>query len=133
MRSIHRHLALASALIMAAASAVTPAVAETTTVKVPFSFDVSGKTFPAGDYWLHRDDQGDYVTLAAKGSPRYFTSCLVTPGSPTPWEHKIAVNFDTVGQEHFLESIQYGTLISGRLDKKALESERLSMAHSAGR
>jgi hypothetical protein len=133
MQSIHRHLALAPAFILAAALAVTPAIAETTTVKVPFSFDVAGETFPAGDYWLHRDDQGDYVTLEAKGSPRYFTSCLVGPGAPAPWEHHVALKFDTVGQTHLLQSIQYGTLVSGRLDKKALESERVSMASSGGR
>jgi hypothetical protein len=133
MQSIHRHLAFASACIIAVALAVTPAIAETTTVKVPFSFDVAGKTFPAGDYWLHRDDQGDYVTLEAKGSPRYFTSCLVGPGAAAPWEHNIALKFDTVGQTHLLQSIQYGTLVSGRLDKKALESERASMASSGDR
>jgi hypothetical protein len=132
MQSMRRHFAFAPAFIMAAALAVTPAIAETTTVKVPFSFDVAGKTFPAGDYWLHRDDQGDYVTLEAKGSRKYFTSCLVGPGAPAPGEHHIALKFDTIGQTHLLQSIQYGALVSGRLDKKALESERISMANSAG-
>jgi hypothetical protein len=132
MQSIRHRIALVPALILASAFAVSPAVAETTSVKVPFSFEVAGKTFPAGDYWLHRDDQSDAVTLTAKSAPRYFTSCLIGPGSPNPWQYKVALNFDTVGQTHLLQSIQYGTLISGRLDKKALESERASMMHSTG-
>ncbi|UWZ82953.1 hypothetical protein [Occallatibacter riparius] len=132
MRSI-LHIALASAVIVAAALSASPAVAQTITVKVPFSFEVAGKTFPAGNYWLSRDDQRDYVTLAAKSSSQYHTSCLIGPGTPSPSESKVALNFDTVGQTHLLQSIQYGTMISGKLDRQALESERVSMAHSVGR
>jgi hypothetical protein len=132
MQSIRRRIAFVPALIMAAAFAVSPAVAETTSVKVPFSFNVAGEAFPAGDYWIQRDDLGDSVTLAAKGSSQHFTS-LIGPGAPPPWEHKVALNFDLVGKTHLLESIQYGTLITGRLDKKALESERGSLARSGGR
>jgi hypothetical protein len=133
MQSIHHRVASAAALFMAATLAVSPAVAETTSVKVPFSFNVAGKTFPAGDYWIHRDDQGDFVILAAKASSLYFAECLIGPGIPNPSEYKIALKFDTVGQTHLLQSIQYGTLISGKLDKKELESERVSTAHSGDR
>ena len=133
MQSIHHRIASAAALVMTAALAIRPAVAETTNVKVPFSFNVAGKTFPAGDYWIERDDQRESVTLEAKGSSQHFT-CLIGPGEPPPSEYKVALKFDLVGQTHLLESIQYGTMISGRLDKKALESERASMmARSAGR
>lgn len=131
MQSIPRCIASAFVLIMAAALAEGTAAAETTSVKVPFSFNVAGEMFPAGDYWVQRDDRGASVTLAAKSSSQHFTS-LIGPGAPAPWEYKIALRFDTVGQTHLLESIQYGTLTTGRLDKKALESERGSL-QSGGR
>ena len=131
MQSIRHRIALASAIIVAAGLAAIPAAAETTSVKVPFSFNVAGQTFPAGDYWIERDNQFHCVTLEAKGSLQHFTS-LIGPGAPPPWEHKVALKFDTVGQAHFLESIQYGTLTTGRLDKKALENERASSPYSGG-
>jgi hypothetical protein len=132
MQSIHHRIASVAALIMTAALGVGPAVAETANVKVPFSFNVAGETFPAGYYWIQRDDLRDFVTLAAKGSSQHFT-CLIGPGTPSPSQYKVALNFDQVGQTHLLQSIQYGTLISRRLDKKALESERASVARSGGR
>ena len=131
MQSIRHRIAI-PAMIMAAALATSQAVAETTTIKVPFSFKVDGETFPAGDYRIRHDDRGSFVTLAAKDSPQSFTS-LIGPGAPSPWEYKIALKFDLVGQTHLLQSIQYGTMITGKLDKKALESERGSLERSGGR
>jgi hypothetical protein len=130
-QSICHRIAIASAILVAAGLAAIPAAAETTTIKVPFSFNVAGQSFPAGDYWIDRDNLGKFVTLAAKGSSQHFTS-LIGPGAPPPWEHKVALKFDLVGQVHFLESIQYGTLTTGRLDKKALASERASSPYSGG-
>ncbi|HYK36084.1 hypothetical protein [Alloacidobacterium sp.] len=123
MHSTLRRIAIAPALIMAAALAASPAVAETTTIKVPFSFEAAGKTFPAGDYSICRDDRGSFVTLASKGSSRSFSTILAA-GTSNPREYKIALNFDLVGQTHHLQSIQYGTMITNKLDRKALESER---------
>ncbi len=132
MHSIHHRLALAPIMIMAALLASNPAVAETTTVKVPFSFKVAGETFPAGDYLIRHDDRGNFVTLAPRGLSQSFTS-IVGPGTPSPWEHKIALKFDLVGQTHLLQSIQYGTMITSKLDKEALERERSSEEYSSGR
>jgi hypothetical protein len=132
MQSIRHRLALAPAVIMAAALAAHPAVAETTTIKVPFNFRVAGETFPAGDYRIRHDDRGSFVTLAAKNSSQSFTS-LIGPGAPSPREYKIALKFDLVGQTHFLQSIQYRTMITGKLDKEALKSERSSEEYSSGR
>lgn len=134
MQSTLRRIAIAPALIMAAALAASPAVAETTTIKVPFSFEVAGKTFPAGDYLIHRDDKDNFVTLAPKGSSQSFSSILGA-GAANPWEYKIALKFDLVGQTHLLQSIQYGTMITNTLDRKALESERERgpVAHPGGR
>jgi hypothetical protein len=132
MQFIHHRLALAPVVIMAVALAANPAVAETTTVTVPFSFKVAGKTFPAGDYWIRHDDRGNFVTLAPQGSSQSFSS-IIGPGVPSPWEYKIALKFDLVGQTHLLQSIQYGTMITGKLDKEALKSERSSEEYSSGR
>ena len=132
MQFIHHRLAFAPVVIMAALLAANPAVAETTTVKVPFSFKAAGKTFPAGDYLIRHDDRGNFVTLAPRGLSQSFTS-IIGPGTPSPWEYKIALKFDLVGQTHLLQSIQYGTMITGKLDKEALKSERSSEEYSSGR
>jgi hypothetical protein len=132
MQSTRHRIAIAPAVIMAAALATFPAVAETTSIKVPFSFKVAAETFPAGDYSIRRDDRGNFVTLAPEGSSQSF-SCLIGPGAPSPREYKIALKFDLVGQTHLLQSIQYGTMITGKLDKEAQVSERGSLEHSGDR
>ena len=130
MRFILHRIILASAAMVAVALATNVARAETT-VKVPFSFIVAGKVFPAGLYAIERDEKGHgFVTLAAKGSPQSI-SCLLVPGAPEPTERKVALNFDLIGQTHVLQSIQYGAQITSRLDKKALANEHDSL--QAGR
>jgi hypothetical protein len=116
MQSILHRAALASAVIMIAVFASSRALAETQTVKVPFSFTVAGETFPAGDYSISHADFADFVTLAPIGSSRSF-STVVGPGSPGPEERKIALNFGEVGQTHVLQSIQYGAKITRKLNK----------------
>jgi hypothetical protein len=123
MQSILRRIAIVPAVILAAGLAANPAVAETTTIKVPFSFKVAGETFPAGEYSIHHDERCNLVTLASKGSSRSFTS-IVGAGTSSPWKYKIALKFDLVGQTHLLQSIQYGTMITRELDKRELESDR---------
>jgi hypothetical protein len=131
MQSILRRIAIVPAVIMAAGLAANSAVAETTTIKVPFSFKVAGETFPAGDYSIHHDERCNFVTLAPKGSSRSFSSILGA-GTSSPWKYKIALKFDRVGQTHLLQSIQYGTMITRELDKRELESDR-DLAEPSGR
>ena len=126
MQSIRQSLSLASAVIMAAFAAVS-VQAQTANVAVPFSFNVAGKTFPPGNYRICRNDAGDSVTLVAKGSSQSFTS-LIGPGALNPWEHKIALKFDEVGQEHLLQSIEFGPKVTSNLDRKTLASERARAA-----
>ena len=134
MQSILHRVAIAPAVIMAVTLAANPAVAETTSIKVPFSFEVAGKTFPAGDYSIRHDIGTYFVTLASKASPQNFSS-VVGPGEPSLRDYKIALKFDLVGQTHLLQSIQCGTMITSKLDRKALgsERERGPVAHSGGR
>jgi hypothetical protein len=115
MKSILRNLALAPALMAAAALMTTSAMAETA-IKVPFNFTVGGKVFPAGRYVVERDDSGSFVSLINRDVP-VVASWVLTPGSPAPTETKIALKFDEVGHTHVLQSIQYGGLITSKLDK----------------
>jgi hypothetical protein len=122
MQSILRKLVLAPAVLAAAALAISSATAETT-IKVPFAFTVAGQNFPAGRYLVQRDDSGSFVTLASKDSTRS-TTWVLGPGAPGPTENKVALKFDDTGRTHALQSIQYGSMITSRLDKKTAESER---------
>ena len=131
MRSIFYRIVVASAVVAGAALATTSARAEAV-IKVPFSFNVDGKAFPAGLYAVRHDDRGNFVTLAAKGSEQSFSTILV-PGEPDPTDRKVALNFDVVGQTHFLRTIQYGPMSTSVLDKKAVQSERASLQRSGGR
>ena len=132
MRFLLHRFVLAPAVMVAAALATNVAKAETT-IKVPFSFIVAGKTFPAGLYVISRDEKDHgYVTLLAKGSGQSY-SCLLEPGAPDPTDRKVALNFDLVGQTHLLQSIQYGPMITAKLDKKSLANERQNLQNSGGR
>ena len=131
MQSILHKFVLASAAIAATALATNSAMAETT-IKVPFAFTVAGQAFPAGRYLVQRDDSGGFVTLSNRNSSQS-ASWVLSPGAPAPTENKIAVNFDAVGHTHVLQSIQYGSMITSRLDKKNAESERNSDRLSGGR
>jgi hypothetical protein len=128
MQSILRKLALAPA-VLAAAALMTPSAMAETTIKVPFSFTVGGTVFPAGRYVVERDDSGSFVSLINRDVPKV-ASWVLTPGSPDPTENKIALRFDQVGHTHVLQSIQYGSLITSKLDKNI---ERQSNQLSEGR
>jgi len=116
MQAILHRVVIASVVIMIAVFASNRALAESKTVKVPFSFTVAGETFPPGDYSVSHSDFANFITLAPKGSPRSF-STVVGPGAPGPQERKIALNFGEVGQTHVLQSIQYGPRITRKLDR----------------
>jgi hypothetical protein len=131
MQSMLRNLVLAPAVMAAAALVTSPAMAETT-IKVPFTFTVAGKIFPAGRYLVIRADSGSFVTLANRESSQSATWVL-GPGTPDPTENRIALKFDEVGRTHVLQSIQYGSMITSKLDKKSTASERDSEPVSGGR
>lgn len=131
MRFILHNLILAPAIVAAAALVTNSAMAETT-LKVPFSFTVEGKYCPAGLYSVVQDNTGSFVTLLSKNSPQSFT-WVIGPGSPNPNDQKIAMRFDHSGQTHALQSIQVGSMITSRLDKKTRENKQMSDRLSQGR
>jgi hypothetical protein len=131
MKSIVSKFVLAPAALAAFALVASSAMA--TTVKVPFNFTAGGKVCPAGDYTVTHDDTGSFVTLAHKGSSEIFTY-VVGPGAEDPTARKVSLKFDAVGDAHVLQSIQYGSVVTSRLDKKSThDSERESTRLTGGR
>jgi hypothetical protein len=130
MRSIFHNPILASAL-MAATFAASSAMAETT-LKVPFSFTAAGKNLPAGLYSVKKDSTGNFVTLTSKDSLQSYTWVL-GPGAPDPTDKSIVLKFDDLGQTHALRSIQFKSMTTAQLDKRAAETERASARLSQGR
>ncbi len=121
---------LAPAVLAAAALAAHSAIAETI-VKVPFSFTAEGKTCPAGTYVVNKDS--GFITLTHKGYPESFM-WVVGPGAPALTDSKVALTFDQLGGTHVLQSVQYGAVITSRLDKKTLrDAERESTRLTGGR
>lgn len=118
MKSILSKFVLAPAVLAAAVLATSSATAETT-IKVPFQFTAAGQVCPAGYYTVRHDDNSGYVTLFRKGAPQSFMYVL-GPGAADHSDTKVALKFDQLSGTHVLQSIQYGPLVTGRLDKKDL-------------
>jgi hypothetical protein len=124
MRFILRKVILASAFGAALALAGNSAMAATR-VNVPFNFSVAGKTLPAGGYNLVHDPTSAFVTLRSLDSNDSYT-WLLTPG-PSEYDKKIALKFHEGNGTHVLQSVQYGSMVTPRLDKKnSIEIERES-------
>lgn len=123
MRIHLRNIILAPAVLAVATLAATSAHAEAT-LKVPFSFKAVGKDCPAGDYVVSKDIKSNMVTLRSKESARSFTF-LTGPGDPSPTATGVTLRFDETGSGHELRSVQYGSTITPRLDKKTKPSEHV--------
>ena len=132
MKSIFSRSVLAAAAIAAVALVANSAAAETT-LKVPFNFTVGNQVLPAG-YYTVSHDKGNFVTLMHKGGSSEMLTYVVGPGSAEPNDTKVSITFDKVGDAHLLQSIQYGRVITSRLDKKSLrDAERDSTRLTGGR
>lgn len=124
MRSILRKVILASAFGAAVALAGNSAMAATR-VNVPFNFKIAGATLPAGSYQIVHDSTSAFVTLRSIDSNASYT-WLLTPG-PSEESKKIVLKFDDRNGTHVLQSVQYGSMITPRLDKsKSIDLERES-------
>lgn len=116
------HTVLASAALMAAAVLATNSAMAETTLKVPFSFTVAGKTCPAGRYTVKENAIGSYVTLTNEDSSRVFT-WILGPGSPNYAAGNVVLKFDVMGRSHLLRSVQMGPMTTRVLDKNADNNE----------
>jgi hypothetical protein len=128
MRSKLSTLVLASTALAAAALATLPAVAETTTkLTVPFSFTVDGQSLPAGEYSVKRDNV--FVRLEGKDASQSF----VWVAAPTATKGDMVIlKFDPRGETHVLQSVQYGPLVTNRLDKKSSKANEMSPQYVPG-
>ncbi len=95
MGSILRNFVLAPAAMAAAALATNTAMAET--LKVPFTFTVDGKDFPAGLYSVQRQSSQNLVTLISKDASQSFT-WVVAPGDPAPTDTAVTLRFSELGE-----------------------------------
>jgi hypothetical protein len=109
-------MVLAPALV--AAAVVTPQLASAAVLHVPFAFSVNGQTLPAGDYTVHPELGGNSVVLASPDYKKQF-NWLLSSGDPDPGSSKIAMLFDSTDSGYALRSIQYKSLVTSRIDKKA--------------
>ena len=114
MRSILSKVILAPALLAAAALAPIAAHAEKS-VKVPFSFTLNGESWPAGMYQISQDSSRTCLTLSNAEKSVTF---VLHSGEPSPGEKHVVLKFDQMGAWHTLRSIQYGSLITPRLDEQ---------------
>jgi hypothetical protein len=124
MHSMFRKVILASTVGVAATLTANTALAANI-VHVPFNFTVAGKTLPAGNYDVKHQPTGGFVTLEDMASSQSFTWILI-PGGPGPYDKKVSLKFDNRNDAHVLQSIQYGPMVTPRLDKdeKHINSER---------
>src|ERR1700722_13656578 len=120
MRSILQNVILASAIVSTALA--TNSAMAATKVNVPFNFTAAGKPLPAGSYLVRQDSTGSFVTLESVDSSESLT-WLLTPGQPEPTERKVVLRFDDKGNIHTLQSIQFGSMITQRLDKAINKKE----------
>lgn len=117
MKNLPRMIALASAML---AFAVTSALAETTTVKVPFAFVASGRQCPAGVYTVARDTEFNVVRLQSADGARHF-QWIIGPGQPSPYDTSVVLTFDKWGNDYSLRTVQYRDKTTRRLDQKVPE------------
>jgi hypothetical protein len=105
-----------AAVVLTSATLITHAAKAETILKVPFSFTVAGQSMPAGLYSVSQDSYHNMVILKAKDAPKSFSAVLL-PGDPNPNEIHIALKFQEAGSAHTLQTIQYGSRVTPRLDK----------------
>ena len=111
-------LLLAPALLAAIALTAQPAVAASR-VNIPFNFVAAGTACPAGVYIVTEENYG--TTLRLKGLTHSFV-WITGPAAPSPSDHRAILNFDRVGSTHLLRTVQYGAMITSRLDGNVKEA-----------
>ena len=130
MRTNFFKLVLAPAVIAVAALAAAPVMAESTTVKLSFPFKVAGKTLPAGTYSLERDDAAKIMKLQSADASQTFTWTADTTKSFDSSD-QVVLHFDE-GRTPSLQSIQYGSLVSSKLEKKMKNADNAPARSTGG-
>jgi hypothetical protein len=116
-------------LAVLATVAFTAQTASAASVRVPFNFEINGKTLPAGTYSVTRDLNGSFVTLESEDC-KYAYTWYALRGEPMQPGRDITLRFDEYGSEYALQSVQFNSLITPKLDKHFSErhlGERATM------
>ena len=124
MRNSFSKFILAPAFMAAAALATIPAMAETTTINVPFDFNIAGQTLPAGAYSVQHDAVGSFVRLQSQQSSQSFVWTASPSAEKGNW---VTLKFDRQGNTFTLNSVKAGPMLTSRLDKNTAASERMSI------
>ena len=108
MRNILRSLVLAPVVMTAVALASNSALAATTMVNVPFSFQAAGKVCPAGQYSVDRDTNHNFVILQNRQTAQTFRWVL-GPGDAATKDSIVKLHFDKHELGYSLESVEIGS------------------------
>jgi hypothetical protein len=119
MRINFKSFVLTPAVLAVAALATTTAVAESHVIDVPFKFVAAGHTCPAGNYSVSEDNNGGTVRLSNRQNGFVW---ILEPGDATVRDHHVVLTFDVAGQNYLLRSVQFGSMITPRIDNKYKES-----------
>jgi hypothetical protein len=125
MKSTLSKIVLASAVVAAAAFASIPAMAsasDSVSINVPFSFTVNGKSLPAGTYQVRWDRTG-FVTMQSNSAVETF---LWNPYETATTDPRVTLRFKEQGEQHVLQSIQYGAMSTPRLTQKTRKNEEMA-------
>ncbi|HEY2861375.1 MAG TPA: hypothetical protein VGJ21_23395 [Terracidiphilus sp.] len=107
-----------------AAAAMIGQSAHAQRINVPFEFTALGHTFPAGTYNVQKDVSSNFVSMRAEDNRNVVTKVL-GPGSSDQANDRIVLRFAMDGDDHVLESIQYGAKITPKMS--TTKSERHEM------
>ena len=106
-----------AAIVLTTAALSTHAAKAETTLNVPFSFTVSGQSMPAGAYTVQQDVFHNRVILRSRDSSKSFSYSL-RPGDADSNEVHVTLRFASSGNSHVLQSIQFGSRMTSRLDER---------------
>lgn len=130
MRITLRYTILAPAVLAVATFAATSAHAATS-VKVPFAFQAAGKNLPAGNYVVSKDASRQVVILRNEADGRSMT-WVAGPGEPAATSRTVTLRFNEIGTNHELRSVQYGPLVTSRLDTHTKHNEHVPVETVTG-
>jgi hypothetical protein len=116
--NILHSLLLAPALLVAVALTTQPALAASR-VNIPFNFVAAGTACPAGTYIVSEENYGTTIRL---NGPTHSFVWIAGPGAPSPLAERAILTFDGAGAQHTLRTVQYGAVITGRLDHNRREA-----------
>jgi hypothetical protein len=127
MRITLRSLVLTLA-VLAAVAFTTKTASAAANLRVPFNFNVNGKTLPAGTYSVHRDIGSSFVKLTSADN-KFVGQWLLQSGDANPTDSGVTLRFDEGDGEYALRTIQYNATITKRLDKNVSEVRAIHIVH----